>query len=204
MSPLQWISDGEGGNTSNLQSHLKNHHPLKFADIKQAKSVDKPTTTRSCAQTTIDVAMAKSEKYSQSSKRWQQLTDSVTHCLARDMMPIYSADKPGFRRMLEQFDPRYTLPTHKYFSNEAIPSLYVRTRETVAGELRAVEYFTATSDLWSSSTLEPPYMSYTVHYVTADWTLQTRCLQTLYLPEDHTGVNLAEALAGTLGLHWPN
>ena len=30
-------------NTSNLQSHLKNHHPLKFAEITQAKNVEKPT-----------------------------------------------------------------------------------------------------------------------------------------------------------------
>ena len=31
------------------------------------------------------------------------------------------------------------------------------------------------------------YMSYTIHYVAADWTLQSRCLQTLYLPEALTG-----------------
>ena len=109
----------KGSNTSNLQSHLKKHHPLKFAEIKQAKSVDKPTT--SCGQITIDVVMSKGEKYLRSSKRWQQLTDSVTHCLAKDMMPNYSVDKPGFCRTLERFDPKYVLPTHKYFSKVAIP-----------------------------------------------------------------------------------
>ena len=51
------------------------------------------------------------------------------------MMPIYSVDKPEFRRMLERFDPKYTLSTHKYFSKVAIPSLYARTRETVTSEL---------------------------------------------------------------------
>ena len=96
-------------------------------------SIDKPTT--SCGQITIDVAMSKGEKYPQSLKQWQQLTDSVTHCLAKDMMPIYSVDKPGFRRMLERFDPKYALPTHKYFSKVAISSLYERTRETVTSEL---------------------------------------------------------------------
>lgn len=50
--------------------------------------------------------------------------------------------------------------------------------------------------MWSSNMLEL-YISYTIHYVAADWTLQSRCLQMLYLPEDHTGVNLAEALTGT-------
>ena len=96
-------------------------------------SIDKPTT--SCGQITIDVAMSKGEKYPRSSKWWQQLTDLVTHCLAKDMMPIYSVDKPEFRRMLERFNPKYMLPTHKYFSKVAIPSLYARTRETVTSEL---------------------------------------------------------------------
>ena len=134
----------------------------------------------------IDVALSKGEKYPQSLKRWEQLTDSVTHYLAKDMMPIYSVDKQGFRRMLERFDPKYALPTHKYFSKVAIPSLYARTHETVTSNLQGVEYFAAAADMWSTSTLEP-YMCYTIHSVAADWTLQSRCLQMLYLPEDHTG-----------------
>ena len=81
---------------SNLQSHLKNHHPLKFAEIKQPKSIEKPTS-HSCGQLTIDEALSKGVKYPRSSKQWEQLTDSVTHCLAKDMMPIYFVDKPGFR-----------------------------------------------------------------------------------------------------------
>ena len=41
-------------------------------------------------------------------------------------------------------------------------------------------------------------MSYTVHYVTNDWKVENRCLQTHFLPEDHTGENLAEAMEATL------
>ena len=41
-------------------------------------------------------------------------------------------------------------------------------------------------------------MSYTVHFITSDWELTTRCLETLFLPEDHTGMNIAEAMLTTL------
>ena len=87
----------------------------------------------------INVALSKGEKYPRSSKRWEQLKDSVTHCLA--MMPIYSVDKPGFCQMLERFDPKYTLPTHKHFSKVAIPSLYAHTLESY---LQGVEPFKQT------------------------------------------------------------
>ena len=33
-----------------------------------------------------------------------------------------------------------------------------------------------------------PYMSYTIHYIDSDWQLQ------ITDPEDHTGMNLAEAM----------
>ena len=51
--------------------------------------------------------------------------------------------------------------------------------------------------MWSSSTMEP-YLSYTVHFITNDWTLQSRCLQTLFVPKDHNADNLSEVLTETL------
>ena len=53
------------------------------------------------------------------------------------------------------------------------------------------------SDLWSSIGLKP-YLSYTVHYISPDWKLESKCLQTHFMPEDHTAENLGEALKTTL------
>ena len=41
-------------------------------------------------------------------------------------------------------------------------------------------------------------MSLTVHFVNNDWILSSRCLQTNYFPEDHTGVMIAKALREAL------
>ena len=62
-------------------------------------------------------------------------------------------------------------------------------------DLNKVFFFSATTDLWSSGA--HLYISYTMHYVT-DWKLESSCLQTHFLPEDHTGENLAEAKEATL------
>ena len=48
--------------------------------------------------------------------------------LVKVMMPICFIDKPGFHRMLGKFDSKCALTTHKYFSKEATPSLYLCTR----------------------------------------------------------------------------
>lgn len=46
------------------------------------------------------------QKYDRNGKKWQKLTDSVTNCLAKDMMPIYSVEKEVFRQLLATFDPQ--------------------------------------------------------------------------------------------------
>ena len=97
------------------------------------------------------------------------------------MMPIYSVEKEGFKKLLHSFDSQYELPSRKYFSKTAIPKLYAKNREIVEEELKSVDYFSATADMWSSHSLQP-YLSSTIHFVGDDWRLKTRCLQTLYLP----------------------
>ena len=43
-----------------------------------------------------------------------------------------------------------------------------------------------------------PYLSFTVHYISKDWKLHSKCLQTLFMPADHNGENLAESLKSLL------
>ena len=85
-------------------------------------------------------AFQKGRKYEQSSKKWKQLTDSVTFRLAKDMLPLYSVEKERFRKMLNTLDPQYELQCHKYFSEIAVPALYVSTHEKVNADLQHVEF----------------------------------------------------------------
>lgn len=126
-----------------------------------------------------------------------ELTNSITYCIVKDMLPMYAVEKPGFRRMLAVLDKWYEPPSRTYMSKIAIPHAYSITKERVVNDLSHVKYFSATTDCWSSQGMKP-YLSYTIHYVDDDWALQSLCLQTLYLPEDHTASNLAEELEETL------
>ena len=51
--------------------------------------------------------------------------------------------------------------------------------------------------MWSSAT-SAPYMSYTVHNIDPQWILQSRCLQTLLVPQDYNADNLADVMTETL------
>ena len=43
-------------------------------------------------------------------------------------------------------------------------------------------------------------MSCTIHYIDSHCQLQNKCLQTQFLLEDHTGINLTEAMEAVLSI----
>ena len=67
----------KGGNTSNLFSHLKTHHPKKYSDLKAGSAVTEASTLEQSDQPTILDALSSVQKYTRGSKRWKQLTEAV-------------------------------------------------------------------------------------------------------------------------------
>ena len=111
------------------------------------------------------------------------------------MQPTSAVDKPGFKQLVEKLNPRYELPGRNHFSRTALPDLNDETRRSVQSSLSSgqVEFFAGTTDLWTSRATQP-YITYTVHYIDSAWELKSYTLKTQYMPQDHTGENLKEAM----------
>lgn len=182
-------------NTTNLHAHLKLNHPVEFAQLgKKTAPRDAETSAR---QSTITEAFHRQSKYSRNSAKWCALTESVVRYIAKEMQPFNTVEKPAFRDMLQTFDRQYELPSRKYVSQTAIPELYNRVKDLILNELKDIKFYSATTDMWSSSNMTP-YMSLTIHYITEDWTLHSKCLETRYVPENHTADTLEENLKAAL------
>ena len=192
----------KNGNTSNLISHLKVNHSRIYSEFQDAMKKNKASASTSSdhvtqSQIKIQTSMEKCQLYEKKGKKWNELTASVTNYIAKEATPIRTVEKQGFKAMLKTFDSRYELPSRKYFSQNAIPNLYTSVKEKVKLELASAMFFSATTDLWSSPGMTP-FISYTVHFIDSEWNLRNRCLQTQFIPEDHTGDNLGEAMKMTL------
>lgn len=69
--------------------------------------------------------------------------------------------------------------------------MYNAVKADVRKSLAQGEFFAATTDLWTSeSGARLPYISFTIHYLTPDWQLESHCLETLFFPEDHAAQNI--------------
>lgn len=188
------------GNTSNLLAHLRIHHGRLHAEVtgamKRGKQPAEPGK-RPASQPTLTEVVDTAQSYEKKGKKWKELTESVTYFLAKDGQPMYTVEKTGFQQMLKTFDARYKLPSRKYFSGTAIPSMYSTLRAKVQEEVASIEFFSGTTDLWSSVGLKP-YINYTIHYIDNEWKLESKCLQTHFIPEDHTSDVIADSLSTTL------
>lgn len=91
------------------------------------------------------------------------------------MVPIYNVERDGFEKMIDTLDKRYSIPSRNYFSYVALPAMYKKVQTVVEAEVQQADYFSATTDLWSSRTMEP-YMSLTVHFIATDFTMKSKCL----------------------------
>lgn len=117
----------------------------------------------------------------------------MTRYLVEEMVPFRTAEKPAFKAMLQAFDKHYVLPDRKYFSQTAIPEKYLTVKDGIIRDLKDVDHFSVTTDMWSSVNMML-YMSLTIHYLSTNWELKSKCLEAVFTPESHTGDNLAEAL----------
>lgn len=152
-----------------------------------------PTTSGQQRQLGVFKAFARGAKQQRDSNKWRALTDNVTRYLVEELVPFRTVEKPAFKAMLQAFDKQYAPPDQKYISQKAIPEKYIKVKDGIIRELKDTDNVSVTTDMWSSVNVMP-YMSPTIHCLSADWELKSKCLETVFAPESHTADNLAEAL----------
>ena len=56
-------------------------------------------------QITFQESVERTKPLPKTSRRWQEITDSVTRFIAKEMMTIRIVERPGFREMLLKLEP---------------------------------------------------------------------------------------------------
>ena len=87
-----------GGNTSNLFSHLKIHHAKEHASIKKSKKKNKSAAYKedshnSGKQITPGIAIERTKPHTRGSHRWKEITESVMHFMAKEMISINTVER---------------------------------------------------------------------------------------------------------------
>lgn len=109
----------KSGNTSNLISHLRHKHPTVYARTSfttKSKATKTTTSSGNYQQTLIVVSFAQGQLYNRRSKKWNELTKTVTYCIVKDRLLLNSIEN---KQMLTRSDPLYEPPSHNCISRLA-------------------------------------------------------------------------------------
>lgn len=153
----------KGSSTTNMLHHLKTHLVKYEESLKLWTSCTPTKTPPPAKQMTIAASFSKATPYEKTSQRWRNITAAITNFITQDMLPISVVEKPGFRKWINKSQSQIRFVWWQTFYREAIPQLYTSERQKLSRDLQDATYFSSTTDLWSSRTMEP-YLSFTVHF----------------------------------------
>src|SRR6218665_344725 len=206
-NPKQWM-------TSNLTSHIKNRHVVEYGQLQRERtstsmtssplssvaSIASPSTSASSSSigspsstsgSSLVDALDRMKKWDFNDPRALAWNKLIGEFIAVDTQPFTVLEDVGFRRLVAKAEPRYKLPSPKYFSTSLIPDMY----EAVIGKVRqlisSVKHLSFTTDAWSDPSSSVALLSLTVHWISDDFIRQQTVLFATPLEESHTGEYLS-------------
>jgi hypothetical protein len=154
-------------------------------------------------QTTISFAAASAssseqvtQKYSNSNSRQKAITEALIKLVADSMLPFQFVESQGFRKFMAVVDPKYSIPSRRTVTRKTTDKLQMikdsikHDLDLLAEQNLRIGTVHATTDLWSSRTLEP-IIGVRFHYFDASFGLHVRTVAYRHFAERHTGENIA-------------
>ncbi|XP_058906655.1 E3 SUMO-protein ligase ZBED1 [Kogia breviceps] len=196
------------GNTSNLSYHLEKNHPDEFCEFVKSNTEQmreafastfsklKPEAAPPSAQEPLAAKAAAAHGHE--GRKQQELTAAVLSLICEGLYPASIVDEPTFRVLLKTAEPRYELPSRKFFCGKAIPERYGAVRDAVLKELAEAAWCGVSTDLWRSESQNRTYVTLAAHFLGRaaphGLFLGSRCLKTFEVPEDNAAETITRVL----------
>ncbi|XP_034256688.1 uncharacterized protein LOC117654282 [Thrips palmi] len=161
-----------------------------------------PTRTRpSSSAKRCSTYQESMEAYAPDSKATERFHRAVAHYVVTCQRPLNTVEKEGFKDMLKTFKPGYKVLTRRALTDKYIPQLGDQVKDVVRQLLSDAEFYSLTSDNWTSDA-DVPFTFLTAHFIDEAWenlfgvTLRCRASHV-----QHTGLVLKDFFGDEMN-HW--
>lgn len=111
--------------------------------------------------------------------------------------PYSIVENIGFTTLMKFALPNYHLPSRTTFSQNRIPALYARTKQTIRDRLRCADFVALSTDGWTGLNGHQ-FLCLTCAFVDPEWELETITLACRELNDTHTKEHIVECLQSIL------
>ena len=172
--------------TSNLSKHLRTSHSDVWKDAGPDKASTKPITSW---------VISKGNTHSCSSSKAKAITELIVDWLSTSGRPLSIVNDPGFKGILGFLEPDYQVPSRTHVAS-LIKKRHQNGKQELGGLLRAAPAVALTTDAWTSRATQS-YATYTAHFISETWKLESYVLRTSLFPGSHTAANIADHAVAT-------
>lgn len=196
------VSRGSTGNsrtytTSGLITHLKNYHNNEYDERqkkrKENSSVFVEEPKKTFRQQNLLQYMEKAQQWPINHSSSIKIHEAIAKMISFDMQPIQIVENEGFQNLIHCLEPKYIIPSRKYFAETLLPDLFQKVKKNI---LQVIKYHNGISfsiDLWTNEFTTQSFMSLTSHWINTEFQLESACLSCLPFNESHTAVNIKKS-----------
>ena len=152
----EWIK--RSNNTTNLLTHLKQHHSIQYDEIiseirneeaqenHSSPTVENTTSSAKTKQQSLPEIISKKEPYKKNSPKYQTCQNALVSFMCNDLQPISVVDSPAFCQLLHTLDPRFQPYSRTQFNRVVIPMKYDEVKQQVKEKLEKAKFISLTTD----------------------------------------------------------
>ena len=114
--------------------------------------------------------------------------------MAADLQPFSIVEDPGFSRVMREADPRYIIPSSRYFFDVLIPQIHT-TITSLGSQLLKSTQNSVTTVIWSSGYCHDSFMSLVAHFIVSDSFEKKSLMLSLWkFDESHTAGKISSSI----------
>ena len=131
--------------TTNMSVHLRTKHPELYKEfekkvevLKEAKKALEKSGESRAFQRQLSLMQCEDQirHWGINDVRAQRIHRRIGEMIALDTHPFSIVEDQGFTRLIKELEPRYTLPSRRYFTENVVTKIYESLKEEVS---KAVE-----------------------------------------------------------------
>ena len=119
--------------------------------------------------------------------------------IALDNQPFSVVEDQGFIDLMAHVQPKYCLPSRRYFSETMLPQMYEDKRAKAVNLINLAESISFTSDIWTSNTSNESFVSLSAHWIDEFFNRRSLVLNAKHFPQSHTGQIICDMFENMLG-----
>ena len=153
-------------------------------------------------QVTLETLAEKRKPYGPDHPRAKGITHRIAEMIAVDLQPFSVVEDVDFCRLMAELEPRYVLPSRRYFSEVIIPSMHANVKHHISELLSSTDHVSVTTDIWSSSHSHHSFMSLTAHFIVSSMEKKHVMLSAWKFDQSHNADNISAAILSHIQSHW--